>query len=132
MTPTRHDLDDSMPRALVVDDNRSLAEDLAEILEQEGYRVHVFDDPAEAVRRASELEFDFALLDVRMPGMDGVALHAQLLRGHPRASYILMTAYSEDERIAEALAAGVRHVLTKPVPLEELLRTMAELRGHPA
>ena len=131
MTPPREDPEDGMPRALVVDDNRSLAEDLAEILELEGYVVHVFDDPAEAVRRASELEFEFALLDVRMPGMDGVALHAQLLRGHPRASYILMTAYSEDERIGEALAAGVRCVLSKPVPLDELLRTMAELRERP-
>ena len=119
---------DEAPRALVVDDNRSLAEDLAEILELEGYSVQVFDDPLEALRRAGELVFDFALLDVRMPGIDGVALHAQLRRGHPEASFILMTAYSEDDRLALALAAGVRRVLTKPVPLEELLRTMAELR----
>lgn len=122
----RTDSDPSGPRALVVDDNRSLAEDLKEILEHEGYVVHLFDDPEAALRCQAELDFELALLDVRMPNMDGVTLHEHLRRAHPEASYLLMTAYSEDERLAQALAAGVRCVLTKPLSIDELLRSMAE------
>ena len=116
-------------RALIVDDNRALAEDLGEILELEGYEVRVFDDPVRALAECDEQEFDVALLDVRMPGLDGVALHRRLLERHPNTSFILMTGYSEDDRIAAALAAGVRTVLMKPVPLPELLRALEEGQG---
>lgn len=116
-----------MSRALVVDDNRSLAEDLAEILQEEGYDVVVFHDALLAAARSPEIDFDFALLDVRMPGLDGVALHRQLLSHHPHARYVLMTAYADEERLAAARAAGVRRVLHKPLVVAELLRTVAEL-----
>ncbi len=116
-----------MHRALVVDDNRPLAEDLAEILSAEGYEVQIFDDPRRAVEQASELRFDLALLDVRMPGIDGVSLLRILAACQPEARFVLMTAYVEDHSLAEAHAAGVQRVLPKPVPLQELLQMMAEL-----
>ncbi len=116
-------------RALVVDDNRALAEDLGEILELEGYEVCVFDDPVRALAECEEQEFDVALLDVCMPGLDGVGLHRRLLERHPNTSFILMTGYTADDRIASALAAGVRTVLMKPVPLPELLRALEEGQG---
>jgi DNA-binding response OmpR family regulator len=108
-------------RALIVDDNRALAEDLAEILELEGYEVSWFDDSTRALRECAGRSFAVALLDMRMPGLDGVALHRELLAQHPNTIFFLMTAYTDDDRIAVALAAGVREVLTKPVPLPELL-----------
>lgn len=111
-------------RALIVDDNRALAEDLGEILELEGYEVCVFDDPVRALSECEEREFDVALLDVRMPGLDGVGLHRSLLARHPNTVFILMTAYTEDDRIATALASGVRTVLMKPVPLPDLLHAL--------
>jgi DNA-binding response OmpR family regulator len=110
--------------ALVVDDNRALAEDLGEILGAEGYQVHVFDDPLRALAECETLDFDVALIDVRMPRLDGVSLHRRLMEQHPHAVFVLMTAYSEDERIAQALSAGVRTVLEKPVALAELLRVI--------
>ena len=70
-----------------------------------------------------------ALLDVRMPGLDGVGLHRRLRERHPDTVFILMTAYTEDDRIASALAAGVRKVLMKPVPLPDLLRALEEENG---
>jgi CheY-like chemotaxis protein len=113
-----------MPRALIVDDNRPLAENLAEILSGEGYEVLVCDRP-EAAMSACELSgFDVALLDVRMPGMDGVELHRALARRFPHAHFVLMTAYSEDACIKAALAAGVSSVLPKPVPIELLLAAL--------
>jgi CheY-like chemotaxis protein len=116
-------------RALIVDDNRALAEDLGEILELEGYEVVVFDDSTRALRECEMQPFDVALLDVRMPGLDGVTLHRRLLERHPNTHFFMMTAYTEDERIASALAAGVRRVLTKPVPLAELLQVLEQESG---
>ncbi len=113
-------------RALIVDDNRALAEDLGEILELEGYEACVFDDPARALAECAGEKFDVALLDVRMPGLDGVGLHRRLRETHPHTAFILMTAYTEDDRIASALACGVRRVLIKPVPLPELLRALEQ------
>jgi len=114
-------------RALIVDDNRCLAEDLSEILEAEGYQVRFFDDPLEALRASPMLRFDVAVLDVRMPAMDGPALYRALRRLHPAASFILMSAYTEDEKVAQALSAGVRCVLTKPIPLATFVSTLREL-----
>jgi CheY-like chemotaxis protein len=110
--------------ALIVDDNRALAEGLAEILESIGYEIRVFDDPERALRESAGVSFDVALLDVRMPGMDGVTLHKHLSVAHPHARFVLMTAYADDQRIAQGLAGGVCAVLTKPVPLEKLFSVL--------
>jgi two-component system response regulator HydG len=109
------------PSALIVDDNRALAEDLGEILNAEGFEVKVFFDPLEASRICDSLSFDIAILDVRMPGMDGVELFRLLVQKHPNSSFILMSAYADDRRLAQALSEGVRRVLTKPLSLPELL-----------
>lgn len=111
-------------RALIVDDNRALAEDLGEILAGAGYEIHVFDDPNVALREAAGLSFDVALLDVRMPGMDGVSLQQHLLTTHPGARIVLMTAHAEDQRISQGLATGASAVLTKPVVLARLFAAL--------
>jgi CheY-like chemotaxis protein len=133
-----------MPRtALIIDDNRALAEDLAEILEAEGYQTRTFNDPELALHAAHELDFDVALLDVRMPGMDGVTLQRLLIEKRPSARFVLMTAYADDERLSSGLAAGLItrcdsvaptgiagtavKLMQKPFPPETLLRTLAEL-----
>lgn len=108
-------------RVLIVDDNRDLAENIAEILESEGYVTIVASHPTEALDRAEDVDFGIAILDIRMPGMDGVSLFERLSALRPNATYILMTAFSTDQRIADALRAGVKTVLPKPVPVDELL-----------
>lgn len=113
-------------RALIVDDNRALAEDLAEILTGAGYEIRVFHDPKAALREAAALPFDVALLDVRMPGIDGVTLQQHLLTTHPDARFVLMTAHAEDQRIAQGLSLGASAVLTKPVPLERLFAALGD------
>jgi two-component system, response regulator PdtaR len=111
--------------ALIVDDNRSLAEDLAEILEAEGYAVNVYSDPSVVLAHAKELAFDVALIDVRMPGVDGVTLQRSLRIHHPDACYVMMTGYSDEEHLAQARASGVTAVLSKPVPLPALFAALA-------
>lgn len=123
----------SPPRILVVDDNQELADNIAEILEAEGYPTAVAYDPPAALDAASRASFEVALLDVRLPGMDGVTLYGELRRSHPEATYVLMTAFTRDERLAEALDAGVQAVLAKPVPIDRLLELLpAPDEGLPA
>ncbi len=113
-------------KILIVDDNRDLAECIAELLEDEGWEVHVEDNPKRAARQGHQQPFDVGLLDVHMPGMDGIELHERLRATNPGARYVMMTAYSTDERLDLLRDRGVMTVLPKPVPLDAL---MAALEG---
>jgi CheY-like chemotaxis protein len=115
---------------LIVDDNRELAENLGEILETEGHEPVVVTDPLKALELARGSSFDAAILDVRMPVMDGIELHRRLFELMPCTVFMLMTAYTRDERIDEALAAGVETVLTKPLDIEAALQTIREGRAR--
>lgn len=111
-------------KILIVDDNRDLAECIAELLEDEGWEVRVEDNPTRAAREARDQPFDIGLLDIHMPGMDGVELHERLLVTNPEARYVMMTAYSTDERLDLLRERGIDTVLPKPVPLDTLMAAL--------
>lgn len=112
-------------RVLVVDDNVQLAENLAELLELEGFEVTVFTSALLALRQNESLEFEAALLDVRMPGVDGIELCAALSHSHPAATFVLMTAFTAEQRLEGARSAGAKAVLSKPLPIERLLSLLS-------
>jgi DNA-binding response OmpR family regulator len=111
-------------RVLVVDDNHDLAENLAELLEDEGYEVATAYSGEDALEIASERSFDTVLADIRMPGMNGVELVKRLSELNPETTYLLMTAYSSDALLGEAMRAGVRAILNKPIDLSLLLKRL--------
>lgn len=111
-------------RILIVDDNRDLAENLGELLELEGFEPTVLSSARAALER--ELDFDVALLDIRMPDVDGIELCARLGPAHPDALFLLMTAFTPEARIADAEGAGALMVLPKPVPLDQLMSLLLE------
>ncbi|HFE45641.1 MAG TPA: response regulator, partial [Nannocystis exedens] len=82
------------PRVLIVDDNHDLADNLAELLEQEGYAVATAYSGEKALVLAETDVFDTVLTDVRMPGISGVDLVKRLRGLNPETSFLLMTAYS--------------------------------------
>ncbi|HEY8426784.1 MAG TPA: response regulator [Sandaracinaceae bacterium] len=116
-------------RVLIVDDNAELAENLREILELEGFEVCVFTSPSDALAKKDELAFDAALLDIRMPDIDGIELCGHLAKSHPGATYVLMTAYTSEQRLADVRGSGVRAVLKKPLPIDQLLSLLGGLRA---
>ncbi len=85
-------------RVLVVDDNAALAENLGELLEAFGFHPIVLTGAPEALRLAEREPFDAALLDVHLPGLDGVALLEALRMRRPDARFVLMTAFGTTER----------------------------------
>ena len=103
-------------RVLIVDDNRELAENLAEILEDEGYRVRTFERAVTALNSASDEPFDAALLDVCMPDMGGVELHDRLRALCPSATYVMMSAFTAEPRLQGALREGSFEVTLPGAP----------------
>lgn len=112
---------------LIVDDNRDLADNLAEILTEEGWTTSTAYSGEEALLAAEAARFDCVLTDIRMPGMNGVELVRQLAAREPGATYLLMTAYTSDQVLSAAEHLGVvRAVLPKPLAIDRLLALLAD------
>lgn len=104
-------------RALVVDDDRLMVKTLADVLQFQGWEVSMAYSGSEAVHAASTCAFDVVLMDIKMPGMDGVDAFKAIKAQCPGVKVVLMTAYAAQDRIAEAEREGVMCVLPKPVNL---------------
>ena len=118
----------AMRRYLVVDDNRDLAENLAEILAAEGAEAAVALDGAEALERVRRTRFDVLVTDMRMPAMGGADLVHAVRRIDPGLPVLVITGYAQDQALAAARREGLVAVLEKPVPLARLLRLLAVAR----
>lgn len=116
-----------MHRILLVDDNVDLAENIAEILEDEGFAVDRFADPFAALGALIPGRYAAALLDIRMPGMDGIELYRALKERDPALPAIAMTAYAHDDRIRAAVDEGVIAVMPKPLDVPRLLHKLSSV-----
>jgi DNA-binding NtrC family response regulator len=117
---------------LIVDDNRAMAENIAEIVREAGDDAVATESGAEALRLVKERSFDALLTDVRMPSIDGVQLIREARRADPGLPAILFTAFTHDEALRQARQEGPVAVLPKPVPVPTLLDLLAKARrdGH--
>lgn len=104
---------------LVVDDERGMRETVAEILESAGYRVRTAANGNDALGQLREIEFDVVVMDVRMPGLDGISVLREI--GPPPPPVVLMTAYAVEEQLKAAVEAESFAVVHKPVPAPYLL-----------
>lgn len=118
---------DDAPHILIVDDDTRIRTLLTEYLCKNGFRVNSAGTAEEARRKIDGLEFDLLVLDVMMPGENGVSL-ARSLRGEDRQVPILMlTARSETEHRIEGLEAGADDYLPKPFDPRELLLRVSNI-----
>ncbi len=106
---------------LVVDDNPSMAKTMADVLDFEGFIVHEARSGKEALAILRDHRVDIMVTDVIMAEMNGVVLHREARKIHPRLTTILMTAYAADELIQQGMKEGIKTVLTKPVDIDLLL-----------
>lgn len=116
---------------LVVDDDRSNCRILSKLLSAQGYRVDWADNGQDAVMLARQHPYGLALLDYRMPDMDGVELYRQLRQIRPEIMGVFQTAFAKIEVIYAAIDAGAERVLAKPVDARELLPLVERLVGKP-
>ena len=122
---------------LLVEDENSISEPLAFLLEREGYRVRVVADGAEAARVFPESNADLVLLDLMLPGLPGTEV-CRTIRAQSRVPIIMLTAKDSEIDIVVGLELGADDYVTKPYSTRELLaRVRAALRrteapGDPA
>ncbi len=112
-------------RVLVVDDDRTMVKTLTDVLEMKGFAVGNAYSGEEAVNAAASQPFDVVLMDVKMPGMDGVDAFKAIRQMRPDLMVVLMTAYAAQDRLAEAERCGVWRVLSKPVNVPGLIDLLA-------
>ena len=113
-------LSDDAPHLLVVDDDTRIRSLLNRFLRENGFRVTIAGNAAEARRKLNGLDFDLAILDVMMPGEDGVAL-TRALRADKDMPILMLTALSETESRVVGLEAGADDYLPKPFDPRELV-----------
>jgi len=111
---------------LVVDDQRLMRDGIASLLEiQPGLRVlGTAASGEEAIEKALALRPDVILMDVRMPGMDGVAATRQLRQQLPSCHILMLTTFDDDEYVIDALRAGASGYLLKDIPAQDLARAV--------
>ena len=116
-------------KILVVDDERAVRESLRRALALEGYDVDLAADGEEALESVRRAEPDALILDVLMPGVDGLEVSRRLRRSGSKVPILMLTARDAIENRVEGLDAGADDYVTKPFALEELLaRVRALLR----
>jgi len=107
-------------RILVADDEESHRIMLRAVLQEEGYEVAVAADGPEAIRAMEQEPFDLILLDIRMPGMDGIEALMEIRKISPYVPVLMMTAYASVKTAVDALKAGAFEYLIKPLDIDEL------------
>jgi two-component system nitrogen regulation response regulator GlnG len=110
-----------MSHILIADDEDSLRWVLEKGLRQAGYEVTSVKDGAAAIRAVEAQPFDLVFLDVRMPGVDGLAALARMREVRADASVVVMTAHGTMETAIQAMQRGAYDYLTKPFDLDEVL-----------
>ncbi len=108
-------------KVLIVDDNRDLAENLGEVLTDEGYECAVAFDAISAIDRILAKQFDVVITDLRMTPRDGLAVVGAARQKSAETLVVLMTAFAGEVQLDAARAAGVSEVVAKPIDTPRFL-----------
>jgi two-component system response regulator PilR (NtrC family) len=111
-------------RMLVVDDEKSMREFLEIMLTKEGYEVHTAANGQEALSLARKELFDLAVLDIRMPKMDGIETLRHLKEMSPDTLVLMITAYASTDTAIQAMKQGAYDYITKPFKIDEIKMTI--------
>jgi DNA-binding NtrC family response regulator len=117
---------DKHARILVVDDDETIRNTIKAILEDEGYLVDSAATGSEAVQKTKKTAYNVALLDIRLPDMEGVELLKLMKDTVPRTRKIMVTGYPSMQNAIAALNKNADAYLVKPVDIAKLLNTVKE------
>ncbi len=117
-------------KILVVDDDKDNADSLGELLELEGHEVRVVYSGQQAIFAYLEADFEVAFMDVMMPGMNGVESFMEIRKLKPKANVFMMSGYSVQELLNQAMAEGALGMLTKPLEPGMLLSAVRDVGSN--
>src|SRR5579871_4563329 len=117
-------------KILIVDDETVVRDSLGKWFASEGYQTRPVASGREALESINNNEYDVALLDIKMPGMDGMELQARLREADPDLTVIVMTGYASVETAVQALKRGAYDYITKPVDPDELSHLVGKALEH--
>jgi two-component system response regulator HydG len=121
-------LDSAIKRILIVDDETNMRTTLADILSDEGYQVDTAPDGLSAVAMCEQTEYEVVLLDVRMPGIDGVETFRRIRRHREGVRVVMMSAFSMDDLKHAALEEGAIAFLSKPLDIDNVVSLIQDVR----
>jgi two-component system, NtrC family, response regulator HydG len=114
---------------LVVDDDPDTCACMSDVITDLGYQVDVAYDGPAALDLLKRQSYRLALLDYKMPGMNGVELYRHLKQERAETVGILVTAFAVSDTINDAIEAGIRQVIPKPVDFGHLIPIIQEVAG---
>lgn len=120
----------SEPSILIVDDDIVVRDSLGKWFESEGFRVSIAPGAAAALEMLAGRRFDLALVDIKMPGVDGIELQAKLREIDPSMPVIIMTGFASVETAVRALKNGAYDYITKPFDPDELVHLVNKAISH--
>ncbi len=114
------------PKVLVVDDEKALRTGVKRLLEMENYEVTEAENGTEGIKLGTETEFDLAVIDLKMPDVDGIEVLKKIKKKFPNTICYIATAYASYETAVEATRLGAHGYIPKPFPPEELIQNLKE------
>ena len=112
---------------LIVEDDLDYAECLAEVVVSNGHTVQIALSGEEALDKFRQTEFDIILLDLKLPGINGVESFREFRKLKPDTKVVITTGYSVDDLVTQAQQEGALAVYHKPFELTKLMEFLAEL-----
>jgi len=113
-------------RILIIDDEESIRKSLKLALEREGYLVNTAENGREAIKKSKRRFYNLALVDLRLPDMDGIELLTKMRETVPKMVKIIITGYPSLENAIEAVNRGADGYIVKPYTMENLLHKIKE------
>jgi DNA-binding NtrC family response regulator len=118
------------PRILIVDDEAAMRESLKDWLMEDGYEVNSAESGEAAVKMAAERNWDIVLLDLKMPGMDGIETLEKIKELNPDTEVLMMTAYATVDTAVQAMKEGAFDYLVKPFDPDEVEIQIKKIVEH--
>jgi DNA-binding NtrC family response regulator len=112
---------------LIVDDDPSIRKVLAAILEEKGYKVDMVDSGQKAIRKSKTTFYNLALIDIRLPDMEGTQLLSLLKQTLPGMAKVMITGYPSLQNAVEALNKGANAYIIKPLDIDNALSVIENL-----
>ncbi|QPJ62680.1 MAG: UDP-3-O-[3-hydroxymyristoyl] N-acetylglucosamine deacetylase [Candidatus Nitronauta litoralis] len=114
----------SKPRVLIVDDEKNIVSSLHGILEDEGYRIDTADDGLDALEQVQSDPPDLVLLDIWLPGMDGIEVLKTIKTYHPEIEVLIMSGHGTIDTAVKATKLGAFDFIEKPFSLDQLVQSV--------